>query len=275
MVEEPLKIKKKDQISFDEQEAIRLQAKFDKEVRLAREKDKANTTSRGARRVDYLREVKVVCTTLRRKNGKFFAAKRAEEKRNKPPTKAQQRSIMTTYRKNMAGWKPKDLKNKSFANIQDLFDKAMKRVNTFVDMDTELVKESSKKAEAEIAQESSSKRAGDELEQDPSKKQKVDDDKETEELKKCMEIILDNRDDVTIEATPLSTKSPSIVDWKIIKEGKIGYYQIIRADGNSKRYSSIIQMLKSFDREDLETLWKLVKAKHGYTRLEERYERVL
>ncbi|GKE87756.1 hypothetical protein Tco_1565231, partial [Tanacetum coccineum] len=42
----------------------------------------------------------------------------------------------------------------------------MKRVNTFVDMDTELVKESSKKADVEIAQESSSKRAGDELEQE-------------------------------------------------------------------------------------------------------------
>ncbi|GJX08883.1 hypothetical protein Tco_0198742 [Tanacetum coccineum] len=42
MVEEPLKIKKKDQISFDEQEAMRLQAEFDKEERLAREKDKAN-----------------------------------------------------------------------------------------------------------------------------------------------------------------------------------------------------------------------------------------
>ncbi|GJY86814.1 hypothetical protein Tco_0500840 [Tanacetum coccineum] len=42
MVEEPFKIKKKDQISFDEQEAIRLQAKFDEEVRLAREKDEAN-----------------------------------------------------------------------------------------------------------------------------------------------------------------------------------------------------------------------------------------
>ncbi|GJR28489.1 hypothetical protein Tco_1294957 [Tanacetum coccineum] len=34
-------------------------------------------------------------------------------------------------------------------------------------------------------------------------------------------------------------------------------------------------MLKSFDREDLETLWKLVKAKHGYTWPEEGYERVL
>ncbi|GKD44364.1 hypothetical protein Tco_1269009 [Tanacetum coccineum] len=35
-------MKKKDQISFDEQEAIRLQAEFDKEERLAREKDEAN-----------------------------------------------------------------------------------------------------------------------------------------------------------------------------------------------------------------------------------------
>ncbi|GJU79286.1 putative ribonuclease H-like domain-containing protein [Tanacetum coccineum] len=35
-------IKKKDQISFDEQEAIRLQPEFDEEVRLVREKDEAN-----------------------------------------------------------------------------------------------------------------------------------------------------------------------------------------------------------------------------------------
>ncbi|GJZ55371.1 hypothetical protein Tco_0610564 [Tanacetum coccineum] len=73
---------------------------------------------------------------------------------------------MCTFLKNMTGWKPKDLKNKSFANIQDLFDKAFKRVNTFVDFRTELVEgtemeESSKKAE--VMEESSSKRAGDEL----------------------------------------------------------------------------------------------------------------
>ncbi|GJZ05478.1 hypothetical protein Tco_0539271 [Tanacetum coccineum] len=131
---------------------------------------------------------------------------------------------MCTYLKNIEGWKPKYLKNKSFANIQDLFDKAMKRVNTFVDIDTELVKESSKKAEAEIAQESSSKRAGEALKQESSKKQKVNDDKETEELKQCMEIIPDDGDDVTIEATPLSTKSPTIVDYKIYKEGKKSYF---------------------------------------------------
>ncbi|GJR00146.1 putative ribonuclease H-like domain-containing protein [Tanacetum coccineum] len=42
MVEEHVKMKKKDQISFDEQEAKRLQAEFNEEERLAREKDKAN-----------------------------------------------------------------------------------------------------------------------------------------------------------------------------------------------------------------------------------------
>ncbi|GJZ57343.1 hypothetical protein Tco_0612837 [Tanacetum coccineum] len=55
-------------------------------------------------------------------------AKRTEEKRNRSPTRAQKRSIMCTYLKNMEGWKPKSLKNKSFANIQELFDKAMKRM---------------------------------------------------------------------------------------------------------------------------------------------------
>ncbi|GJW12997.1 putative ribonuclease H-like domain-containing protein [Tanacetum coccineum] len=44
MEEEPLKMNKKDQISFDEQEAIRLQAEFDEEERIAREKDEANVT---------------------------------------------------------------------------------------------------------------------------------------------------------------------------------------------------------------------------------------
>ncbi|GKD29812.1 hypothetical protein Tco_1240590 [Tanacetum coccineum] len=42
MVEEPLKMKKKDQVLFDEQEAIRLQAQFDEEERIAREKEEAN-----------------------------------------------------------------------------------------------------------------------------------------------------------------------------------------------------------------------------------------
>ncbi|GJX61808.1 putative ribonuclease H-like domain-containing protein [Tanacetum coccineum] len=172
MVEEPLKMKKKDQISFDEQEAIRLQAEFDEEVRLAREKDEANVALieewndiQAKIDADYqmakqmqaeeqeelsIEEKSKLFVQLLEARKKHFAAKRAEEKRNMPPTRAQQRSIMCTYLKNMAGWKPKDLKNKSFANIQELFDKAMKRVNTFVDMDTELVEGSEVRAEGSI-----------------------------------------------------------------------------------------------------------------------------
>nr|GEZ82128.1 hypothetical protein [Tanacetum cinerariifolium] len=105
----------------------------------------------------------------RRKRRKFFAAKRAEEKRNKPPTLAQQRKIMCTYLKNMEGKKLKDLKNKSFNSIQKMFDRAFKRVNTFVDFKTELVM-------------GSSKRAGEELTQENAKKQKVEDDKKQQSL---------------------------------------------------------------------------------------------
>ncbi|GKD68992.1 hypothetical protein Tco_1323082, partial [Tanacetum coccineum] len=42
MVEEPVKMKKKDQISFDKQEAKRLQVNFDEEEKLTWEKDEAN-----------------------------------------------------------------------------------------------------------------------------------------------------------------------------------------------------------------------------------------
>ncbi|GJU21032.1 hypothetical protein Tco_1154374 [Tanacetum coccineum] len=152
---------------------------------------------------------------LLEKRKKHFVALRAQEKRNKTPTKAQKKSTMLTYLKHMG-------------------------------------RESPKKDEAEMAQDSSSKRAGDELEQEKAKKQKIDDDQEETKLKELMEVISDE-EGVAIDVIPLSTKPPSIVDYKIIKEGKISIYQIIRADGSSKRYSVVIHMLKDFDREDLET----------------------
>ncbi|GKC16735.1 hypothetical protein Tco_1013517 [Tanacetum coccineum] len=82
-----------------------------------------------------------------------------------------------------------------------------------------------------------------------------------------MEVIPD-KEEVAVDDIPLATKPPSIVDWKIIKEERLAYFNH-KSDGNLKRYSLMIQMLKSFDSEDLETLWKLVKAKNGYTRPKE------
>ncbi|GJR01831.1 hypothetical protein Tco_0524815 [Tanacetum coccineum] len=105
------------------------------------------------------------------------------------------------------------------------------------------------------------KRVGEDIEQENTKKQKVDDDKETVELKQLVEIITDE-EEVTIDAIPLTVKSPRIVDYKIHKKGKKSYYQIIRADGKSQMYRVFSQMLKSFDREDLKDLYKFIKAQN-------------
>ncbi|GJV31091.1 hypothetical protein Tco_1391491 [Tanacetum coccineum] len=205
---------------------------------------------------------------------KFFAAQRASKQRSKPPTKNQIRNRMCTYLKNIGGYKHNQLKERSYEEIQKLFDRAYKQVSLFVPMDSEVVKSSVTRTEG------SSKRARDELESDKSKKQKIDehievekDDQEEAEIKRHTEIVKD--DEVAIDAIPLATKPLVIVEYKIDKDGRMGYFKLIRADGSSKRYSSMIKMLQDIDREDLETLWKLVKAKHENTRPEEDYERVL
>nr|GEU77974.1 ribonuclease H-like domain-containing protein [Tanacetum cinerariifolium]GEV06744.1 ribonuclease H-like domain-containing protein [Tanacetum cinerariifolium] len=136
--------------------------------------------------------------------------------------------------------------------IQKMFDKSFIRENTFEDFRTKLVG-------------GKEKRAGEELIQESTKRQKVEDDKEKAELKQLIETIPDEKG-VAIEAIPLAVKSTRIVDCKIHKEGKKSYYQIVRANGKSHMYMLFSQMLKSFDREDLEDLYKLVKARYGSTR---------
>ncbi|GJR51001.1 hypothetical protein Tco_1401522 [Tanacetum coccineum] len=77
-------------------------------------------------------------------------------------------------------------------------------------MDTELVEGSEVRAEgSETRAKGSSKRAGEELEQESSKKQKLEKNKESEELKQCLEIVF-NDEMINYDATPLSTKSLTI-----------------------------------------------------------------
>ncbi|GKC13907.1 hypothetical protein Tco_1010689 [Tanacetum coccineum] len=87
--EEPLKMKPKDQVLFDEQEAIRLQAQFDEEERIVREKEEVNIAL-----IAQWNDIQDKVETdyeLAQRLRKHFTAKRAKERRRKPPTKAQQR----------------------------------------------------------------------------------------------------------------------------------------------------------------------------------------
>ncbi|GJT38424.1 hypothetical protein Tco_0938289 [Tanacetum coccineum] len=99
-----------------------------------------------------------------------------------------------------------------------------------------------------------SKIEGDELEQESIKKQKVDDDQETTELQRLIEVVPD-KEEVAIDAIPLATKPPRIVDYKIHKEGKKTYYQIIRVDGSSKIYLVLREGYKRVLWDDLKTMF--------------------
>ncbi|GJW03837.1 hypothetical protein Tco_1562693 [Tanacetum coccineum] len=82
------------------------------------------------------------------------------------------------------------------------------------------------------------------MESDESKKQKTDENeevKENNEAELTKHLVLVKDDDIATDAIPLASKPPMI----------------------------------DIDREDLETLWKLVKTKHGDTRPEDEHERVL
>ncbi|GKD80458.1 hypothetical protein Tco_1347297, partial [Tanacetum coccineum] len=102
------------------------------------------------------------------------------------------------------------------------FDKTMRWIDSYVSMDSEVVKGDKEKDEGGVtrAEESSSKRVGTELEQERIKKQKMDDDQEEAEIKKHMEIVVDE-EEIEVYDIPLATKPPIIIDWKIIKDRKI------------------------------------------------------
>ncbi|GJT68642.1 hypothetical protein Tco_1020122 [Tanacetum coccineum] len=111
MIEPDKPSKKKDHIKFDEEEALRLQVKFDEEDRLAREKaqqvEEANIAWDDIQAkidADYqlaerlqaqeqqeltIKEKSTLFVQLLEKRKKHFAAKIAEEKRNRPPIRAQ------------------------------------------------------------------------------------------------------------------------------------------------------------------------------------------
>ncbi|GJT08357.1 hypothetical protein Tco_0842819 [Tanacetum coccineum] len=160
-------MKKKDLIRLDEEITHKLQAEIDEEEKNTRDEEekideaniawddiqaKVDTDYQIAERVQAeeqelftIKQKATLFKELLEQRRKDFAAKRAEKKRNKPPTKTQQKKTMITYLKNM-----------------------------------------------------------------------------------------EDEEEVAIDVVPLATRSSSIVDWKIHKERKKSYYQIMRADGKSQ-----------------------------------------
>nr|GEV58246.1 hypothetical protein [Tanacetum cinerariifolium] len=100
--------------------------------------------------------------------------------------------------------------------------------------------------------------------QKATKKRKLNE--KVEDLKQHLEIVSDEDNDVYTEATLLSRKVP-VLDYQIIQLNNKPRYKIIRANGTHQLYVSFITLLKNFDREDLESLWSIVKERFSTSKL--------
>nr|GEW93097.1 hypothetical protein [Tanacetum cinerariifolium] len=97
------------------------------------------------------------------------------------------------------------------------------------------------------------------LAQKAAKRRKLSEEaQEAEDLRKRLEIVEDEDDDVFVEATPFSQKV-LVVDYQIVVIDNKHRYKIIKADDTHQLYISFTTLLKNFDREDLETLWRIVR----------------
>ncbi|GJT53268.1 zinc finger, CCHC-type containing protein [Tanacetum coccineum] len=135
-----------------------------------------------------------------------FAAQKAEAKRNKPMTQAQQRTYMSNYIKHMGSHTMQQLKRYTFDELKELFETTMKHVSTFTSIATE-----NKDRESKLAA-GSSKRRRTEHDEESVKKQKLEEnDAKKEELRACLDIV--SRDEIVMDFESLATKY-LIIDWK-------------------------------------------------------------
>nr|GEV90824.1 ribonuclease H-like domain-containing protein [Tanacetum cinerariifolium] len=164
---------------------------------------------------------------VQRKEKEDNAVLRYQALKRKPQTEAQARKNMMFYLRNMAGFKMKYFKGMCYNDICPIFEKALKKTSKS-------------------------------LEEKAAKKQKLDE--EVEKLKKHLQIVPNDDDDVYTEAIPHALKV-LVVDNKIYTENNKPYYKIIRADGTHQVFLRFLSLLRNFDREDLEVLWQLVRER--------------
>nr|GEW17117.1 hypothetical protein [Tanacetum cinerariifolium] len=138
--------------------------------------------------------------------------------KRKPQTEAQARKNMMIYMRNMVGFKMDYFKGTSYDDIRPIFERYFNSNVAFLEKTKEQMKEEDIRA---------LKRASKSQAEKAAKKQKLDE--EVAELKKHLQMVPNDEDDVYTKATPLARKF-FIVDYEIYTENNTPYYKIIRAD---------------------------------------------
>ncbi|GJT40644.1 hypothetical protein Tco_0940509 [Tanacetum coccineum] len=163
--------------------------------------------------------------------------------RNRPLTKAQQRSYMCNYVKHMGSHTLQQLRGYSFDEIKVLFEATVKRVNTFTPMESD-------DTVHKVVARSSKRSAEEELGEEISKRQKIGEGSEPAKESKDK------------ESDELSQEQLQLLIIIVPEEG-MNVYQFFK------------DMLNNFDRDDLVKLWDLVREKFSSTEPTDDKERAL
>nr|GEZ84962.1 hypothetical protein [Tanacetum cinerariifolium] len=221
---------KKDQVEMDAEYAKKLQEELDKEHEEA------------YKNIDW----NAALDDVQSKEPQYI--KRYHGIKKKPQSKSEVRKTMISYLKNTKGYKMEFFKGKTYDQILPIFQARFDVNMKFLFKSREEMEKEDEEIIKSInetpAQKASKRRKSSEKAQ------------EADDLKKRLEIVQDEDDDVFVEATPLAQKVP-VVDYQVVVIDNKPKYKIIRADYTHQLYISFITLLKNFDREDLETLWRI------------------
>ncbi|GKB97624.1 hypothetical protein Tco_0983761 [Tanacetum coccineum] len=169
------------------------------------------------------------------------------------------------------GYSIKQLKLLSFEQVKEIFEATVRRVQSFMPMDSKLEVQRLKRAGQEVFEETAKRlmieeASGSGEEQSVKKENGLS----KEELQKLMMIV--PVEEVYVEA--LQVKYP-IIDWEVYIEDSRKYWKIIRVGDQIEAYQTFDDMLKKFDRDDLDKLWSLVKERFISTNPTNDKERIL
>nr|GEY26356.1 hypothetical protein [Tanacetum cinerariifolium] len=169
---------------------------------------------------------------VQRKQKEDKAVKRYQALKRKPQTEAQARKNMMIYLINVAGFKMDYFKGMSYDDIRPIFKKHF-------DSNVALLQKTKEQMDEEDSR--ALKRMNESQEKKAAKKQKLDE--EVEDLKRHLQIVPNDDDDVYTKATPLALKVP-VVDYEIYNENNKPYFKIKRADDSHQLYLSFLSMLR-------------------------------
>nr|GEY27385.1 hypothetical protein [Tanacetum cinerariifolium] len=152
-------------------------------------------------------------------------------------------------------------KGMSYDKVRPFFEREYNKVQTLFKPDKDVTEPIKKRVAKEIPLQESFKKLRDEVEVSESESTQdtpTDDPKEMskEDVKNMLEII----PVIEFKVEALQVKYP-LIDWETYSEGSRTYWKIIRVGGITQAYQIFEDMLKDFDRKDLDALWRLVKDK--------------